>query len=837
MSSDQDTTPRVIPHPAPWQPPTAAHEPGPGGEEEPSIARVAITLARLAQRRWKLVAFAWLLVFLPSFAYALTAVPRYTASGAVQVSDSAGLLGANPLTEIVGAGGNADVHTEVEILKRREFILGVLKDLRLHVVDPDEPSFVTSRLDVSLGGASPVDDRLRAVRNAVEKLEIEPHVFEPLAVVVSAEDERRGTLAIGEDDPKVYPYTVGETLTTPELSLVFTKAPLPPGTSMHLQILPDGPLLERYGKDIHVRGLGSVRKPTNIVEVSVTSADRDTAQAIVKRMMERYIQTTLEWHSQSAAQVAEFIDGQLEEVRESLTNAEKRLEDYAESEKAVQLDTQAKVLIERAAEVEAQRLALDVQETTIGAVLQRMRASSPTKAGVTANFFEDPVLAAAVQALTEAEIRYETLRASLTPDHPQVRELGRAIEHQKAEVARLLRNAQKNVAKQRAHLDEELAKLHEQMSRYPDKQLELARLMRDMKVSEQLYTLLLEKRAEADIMKASTTIDKRIIDAPTLPYKKTAPKRARVLAGGAFGGLVFGVALVVGLHLLRRDLDTVEAIESAAGLPRYGVIPLMERPEGDGETKPLCPQDVWMDAHGALAEALRSLAVSLSLFPTVDDRGRVVAVTSSRQGEGKSTVTANLAVALAKAGKRLLVVDLDFRRPTQHRIWGVSRSPGCSDAIANTDDASHLQQLAHVVDPELAVSVVTAGTRVPDTTACVMSPRLRQMLQRLRTKYDFILLDSPPAFVADATAVANLADLLLLVARPGIASRSDLQHALMAIARVDVPRGLVVNAVGRQHTEDYYGSSYYYYASNYGDEGGSSGPGAERRKRAASDAG
>ncbi len=795
---------------------------GDEGSEESSLHHMLSVFVSNLRRRWKLIGLCWVAFLIPVATYAVTAVPTYTARGAIQVSDGGGMMGANPLAELMGGGSQAEVQTEVEIMKRREFLVQSLNALKLQVVDREQDKVVTLTSEVALGGESPVDERLRDIRRHLVEASVDAARFAPVPVRLTALAADKLRADIGEPEESVE-FAIGDRISVAGVALEFSEPPLAEGDSLTLNLLPEGALLEEYDERISVTGLGSSREPTNIVQVSVTDTDRETAQAIVQTMLERYLEKNLEWQSKSASQTAEFIEGQLEEVRVSLTESEEELKEYSESENAVQLDTQAKVAIENAAELEAQRVSVQLQEKTISSVLSRIGSGRSAKASVTANFFEDPVLAASIQALTEAETKYETMKASLTPEHPQVQELGRALEYQKREVARLMKSARKNLSHQKAQLEEALAASMEEMNDYPDKQLEIARLTRDMEVSQRLYTLLLEKHEEAEIMKASTTTDKRIVDAASLPHRKTSPKRGKLLAFGAFGGLLLGIGAAFTAHLLQSRLDTVEAVREVAPFPTYGTVPLI--PGADQDEHRLSVTEVWAKPNDPAPEAFRALGVSVSLLPTDSDHGRLIMVTSSQPGEGKSTIASNLAVALSRTGKRVLIMDLDLRKPVQHRVWGVPRAPGYSDLVGQAGTAADLAKVAHGADSEVGATVLTAGTRMPDTVAAIMAPTLAEMLAAWQQEYDYVIIDSPPAFVAETTALARLADLVMLVARPGTIERSNLRHAIESLDRAGVPRGLVLNAVGRQHTEYYYGSGsgYYYYGSKYDEDTGKDG--------------
>jgi capsular exopolysaccharide synthesis family protein len=208
--------------------------------------------------------------------------------------------------------------------------------------------------------------------------------------------------------------------------------------------------------------------------------------------------------------------------------------------------------------------------------------------------------------------------------------------------------------------------------------------------------------------------------------------------------------------------------------------------------------------------------VSVALSPA-RGRGRVIQITSSQPAEGKSTVIANLAVSLRKTGATVLIVDLDLRKPVQHRQWKVARAPGYADFVAAGGGPEQTKRVTQHV-ARWDVDVVAAGSKLPDTMSSLMSPLLAAQIDEWSSRYDFVLLDTPPAFVPDTTIVSRHADLVLVVARPGVVERASLRHAITALSRVRVAKGLVLNGVTRRHSEDYYGSAYAYaYGQTYGE--------------------
>ncbi|MEE9381938.1 MAG: polysaccharide biosynthesis tyrosine autokinase [Nannocystaceae bacterium] len=780
-------------------------------------------ILRLTRRRWRVVLVVWMLVTAASTSYAVLAVPSYTATGVVQVSSKDALGAGNPLLEMAGQGGKLELQTEVEIMRRREFVIEVLTGRALQLIDPHQRSRLTTDLSVALGSASPVHPSLKSIRSSTVSASIRSDRLTRLKINLKGLDEDRLKLEYSDEQGVLRSAVLrlGERYEDELIRFEISTLPLQVGESFDLVVLSEGVLYDAYISRIGVDQLGSNRSPTNLVRVTLTDHDRHTAAEVVQALMEQYLRQNLEWQSLRASRSAEFIRDQLDSVRRRLEQHEARLQAFAEAEQAVDLSTQARVTIENAAALDAERAQIALQERLVGNVLHRMRKrmKSGEAAHLTANFFNDELLGAAIGSLTENEVRYEVLRATLKDEHPSVRELQAQVSKQRAEVAKLLRSTKRNLSARKAEIDRALGQVAENLSRYPDTQLQLARLTRNVEVSQRLYSFLLEKLHESEIMKAATTTDKRIVDTAAVPHQRSKPARGKVVLLGAVGGLGLGIALVYALRLLRQRMDTVEAVRELAPYPVYATIPHIPGSEDDGDAQNRIQlDDVWESPHGPAPEAFRTLRVNVSFVPARPNRGRIMQITSSQPGEGKSTVISNLAVSLAKSGARVIILDLDLRRPVQHRIWTLSRAPGLSDLVAQgtaCDEQRYVQRIER-----FAVDLLPAGTKVPETLGSVMSPVFKTLLRKFAESYDYVLIDSPPIFVADTLVIGQHVDLVLVTARPGHVTRSNMSHAIDFLSRLtNIRKGLVLNGVAKEHSEYYYGKNYYYYGRSYGEHG------------------
>lgn len=764
------------------------------GAEGLTLQEVVWTWASELRRSWRLALFAFAIGVAPMFSCAVFSIPNYTATGVVQVTS---MTSVNPLQELTG-GGSASVETEIELMRRREFLLAVFKDLRLNVADPNQPVGTTLDLSISLRGRSPISPSIVEARAAVAVAQVKPDHAGDVPLRVHALDPETMEIEVGDGGPDdVYLLRVGERLDTSAFELAFAHLPVAVGSNVALVLRADGSLVDELQSSLSVSMVGSRTTPTNLVRVAFLAPDRALAQRVVARLMDRYVEEALSWQTASASRSVKFISKQLEAATKQLSDSEQALKQFSETERTVQLETQAQTTVEKVAELEAERLQANLQEKLMDNVLgemgQRLERGSTL---LTANFFDDPVLAASITALTENETRYEVLKATLTRSHPQVIELGAQIRQQQQQVARLMRSARRNLTTRTEELERQIRDTASSLETYPEKQLRLAQLMRAVAVAERLYSFLLEKQNEARIIEASTTTDKRVVDAASYPHRITTPRRGRMIATGLAAGLIFALAAVYIARTLRRTLGSVEAITSQVHYPVYGMIPALVPPPAD-ETVVLGA--TWLRGPNATAEAARALAVSLRLgLAPAAGRGRIVQMTSSGHGEGKSSVAANLAIALARMGVRVLLVDLDLRNPTQQRLWRVQRAPGYVDLVTSASDPELARRIMHR-DATHRVSVLTAGSWTAETTALLMGEQLQSMLASWTAEYDYILVDGPPAFVPDTWVVARLADLLLLVARPGALERGELRRSLDLLARIPTRKGLVLHAVTSHH--------------------------------------
>lgn len=341
------------------------------------------------------------------------------------------------------------------------------------------------------------------------------------------------------------------------------------------------------------------------------------------------------------------------------------------------------------------------------------------------------------------------------------------------------------------------------------RQAEELRLQGSLRRYEASYTALLNSLEELRLTEAQTTDAIAITSVAKVP---DGPIRPRVLFNTLLA-LVVGAMLGLGGAWLREYLDdtikTPDDIQKLTGLPTLGGVVKLE---GDSSDQRLVMRDA---PKSPSAEAYRVLRTNLQ-FSSVDKPLSTILITSSGPGEGKSTTASNLAIAIAQSGKRVILVDADLRRPSQHRMWRLPNNVGLSTALLDKvgNPSVYLQQ-SDVPN----VRVMTTGSIPPNPAELLNSARMHELIEILKSKADVLVFDTPPVLaVADAPILAGQVDGTVLVIDTGETRREMLTQTLQRLKSVGVlPLGAVLNKL-TERKSGYYYYSYYHYASRYGDE-------------------
>jgi len=360
-----------------------------------------------------------------------------------------------------------------------------------------------------------------------------------------------------------------------------------------------------------------------------------------------------------------------------------------------------------------------------------------------------------------------------------------------------------------------------QVGQLPDTQQELLRLTRDLQVSNEMYTALLNQAQQLDVARAGAVGNVRIVDPAAVDIAHPVkPRKSLIVAIATLLGAFLATAFVFLQRMLNPGIEDPAQIEEL-GLPVYAAIPLSvstalpKLRKGKHGTRVIADGRQHLLAIGSPAdptvEALRSLRTSLH-FAMLEAKNNILTISGPRPGVGKTFVSSNLGAVIAQAGQRVLVIDADMRKGTLHKLLGISHQNGLSDVLGGK---LALEAAIHPVPGLENMHYMVRGDIPPNPAELLMHPRFQQMLESLSAQYDLVIVDTPPILaVTDAALVATHAGSSLLVTRFGVNQAKEILLTLQRFEQNGVQiKGAIFNAVEKRAT-GYYSYGYYEYKSD-----------------------
>ncbi|HBW89744.1 MAG TPA: lipopolysaccharide biosynthesis protein, partial [Cyanobacteria bacterium UBA11149] len=328
--------------------------------------------------------------------------------------------------------------------------------------------------------------------------------------------------------------------------------------------------------------------------------------------------------------------------------------------------------------------------------------------------------------------------------------------------------------------------------------------------AQSTYEILLRNYQDVRIAENQNVGNADILARALVPEDPVSPKKKLILGGGIIAGSLLYIIVAFVLDLMDPSIKTAKEVRQLFRYTWLGMIPnlrkkgLLSRRKSDGDIPQLPVRDA---PHAIVSEAYRMLEANLK-FLSPDKMLKVIVVTSSVSREGKSTVSANLAAAMAQLGRKVLLIDADMRHPIQHHIWDLANAMGLSEVIVN--HAEFKDAVREVTDN---LDVLPSGAIPPNSLALLNSKRMAFLVDDFAKTYDFVIFDTPPlVLTADAITLGKMTDGILLVSRPGVIDRVSASASNEFLVRSGQQvLGLVVNGVRIENEPD----SYFHHAKIY----------------------
>jgi polysaccharide biosynthesis transport protein len=547
---------------------------------------------------------------------------------------------------------------------------------------------------------------------------------------------------------------------------------------------------------------------SRLVDVKYRSSDPQFAMRIANALSEQYIEQNLEFKFLATQQATQFLNQRMTEQRRALEQNEMALQKYREQTDSVSLEDRQNIVVQRLADLNAavtkartERIQKEAAWNQIRAI-QTDRAALDTHPLVLTNTFIQQ-LKGEVAQLQQNQAQ---LGERLGEKHPEMVKVKSALTNAEAKlqgelakVVQSIRNDYESALAQERSLSAALEQQKNEALTLNRQSIQYGVLQRDATSSRQLFEGLLQRSKETGIEGELRTSNIRVVDKAELPQSPATPRTMNNIALSLLSGLLLGIGLAFFFDYLDNRIKSPEEIKTHLGIPFLGLVPALRNSEVPGS--PLVSNGVTRQ----FGEAFRTIRTNV-LFSSAQEGCRSVVVTSTLPGEGKSIVASNLALSLAMAGQRALLIDGDMRRPKVHMLFGLSQEPGLSNVIVGSAQAS--ETLKRTTVPNLWIMV--AGKQPPNPAELLGSRRFKDLMTSLTPHFDWIVIDSPPVMaVTDASIVSHLVHGVVFVVGCEMTGRTAARTALDQLDSAKAKYlGAVLNRVDlRRHS--YYYSHYY----------------------------
>jgi polysaccharide biosynthesis transport protein len=582
--------------------------------------------------------------------------------------------------------------------------------------------------------------------------------------------------------------------------------------------------------------LGSLsvkRVPSSrLMDVSFESTDPQLAARIVNAHITSYIEQNFRSKYEATTQASTWLADQLEELKIRVQRSEDARIAYERQNQIWTLDDKQNITTQRLS---------DINKQLTDAQSDRMRKESLYQFAKSGNLDAVPevqgnsVLADLMRKRADAAAQYADQLSQYGPNFPkvqrlqaQLKDLDQAIEKEKQKILDILESDFQEAQQRETLLTKVLDQQKSETNQMAGKLVEYNILKREAEANKALYEGLMTKLKETAISAGLRSSNIRVVDPAMIPSTPARPAKARNVALAFLVGLVGGIGLALMREYLDNTVKTPDDVETLSRLPSLAVVPLFT---GSNPSKrlPGLLQGFSSNGHdkrielvaqhlpkSQMSEAFRALRTSI-LLSQADHPPQVILVTSALPREGKTTAAANLAVTLAQLGDRTVLVDADLRKPGIGRLLNLAggKYSGLSSHLAGVSSLD-LVSVPHPAIPNLVA--IPTGPLPPNPADLLSSHKLVDAIAELRTKFKFIVIDSPPVMAAtDAVILSVQADGVLLVVRSGETPKEAFTRTRDLLNSVKCRiLGVVLNAVDSSAPDYYYSYRYYPYSSGYG---------------------
>lgn len=779
---------------------------------------------------WPWFVGAVLVCLIGAWIYLRMATPVYNISATVLIKDDkkGGNTGSMVGLEELGLSGlissSQNIDNELEVLRSKTLVKEVINLLNLYVSYTDEDGFPSKNMYKT----SPV--LVSLTPQEAEKL-TDPMVVE---MALYGEGGLEVNVTVGDKEyqkhfeklPAVFPMDEGTLafFQSPD-SLSLKKDTMEASSNIrHITAKIKSPMkvARAYCENLKIE---PTSKTTSVAVISLKNSSLQRGQDFINQLLEMYNRNTNNDKNEIAQKTAEFIDERINIISKELGSTEANLENFKRNAGITDLTSEAQIALTGNAEYEKKRVENRTQISLIEDLRKYIRGNEyevlPGNIGL-----QDPGLVATIERYNEMLVERKRLLRTSTENNPTIINLDTSIRAMKSNVQATLDGSLKGLLITKADLEREASRFSRRISDAPGQEREYVSIARQQEIKAGLYLMLLQKREENAIALAATANNAKIIDEAIADDIPVSPKRRMIYLIALVLGIGIPVGIIYLIGLTKFKLEGRADVEKLTTIPIVGDIPLTdEKNEKDGSIA------VFENQNNLMSETFRNIRTNLQ-FMLQNDK-KVILVTSTVSGEGKSFISANLAISLSLLGKKVVIVGLDIRKPGLNKVFRLStKEKGITLYLANPE--TDLMSLVQPSDINQNLYILPGGTVPPNPTELLARDGLDKAIEILKKSFDYVVLDTAPVgMVTDTLLIGRVADLSLYVCRADythkveytlineLAEEKKLPNLCTVINGVDLKRRKYGYYYGYGKYGKYYGyGKRYGYGYGYGQEKG-----------------
>lgn len=561
-----------------------------------------------------------------------------------------------------------------------------------------------------------------------------------------------------------------------------------------------------YNKKLKVEVAG---KQSSLINISIEDENAHRAEDILNTLIEVYKHDAIEDKNTVVINTARFIKDRLTIIEEELGHIDAEIERYKKDNKLTDVISESDIFLQRSNHLANEGLSVENQLNMAEYMKvylhnnNRNKDMIPVSIGIPDNGIQHQI-----SEYNTAMGKRNKLLANSSTNNPLIQDMDATLENMRLSILRAIDNLIAGLKIQALNMKNEEDVTRSRIADVPSQQKHIISIERQQKIKEELYLYLLNKKEENELQRSITESNCRIVDPAHGPGTPVSPKKAQIVLVSLIAGFLIPALWLYIRSLINTNVHTRSEVKSHVTIPFLGEIPLSKNKQGKDIVIKNCN-------HEAIGEAFSIVRENLD-FMNMEKRsiGKVMQMISFNPSSGKTFITANLAMSMAFSTMKAIVIDLDLRKGTLTKRCGIgARQKGVSEYLSGKLDS--MEGYIYSYGEECKVDIISSGALPPNPAELLKSDRLDRLIEDLKTKYDYILLDNPPyGIVVDAFVCTRLADQSIYVIRSGLFDKRqfpELQELYDSNKLKNM--SILLNAIDYQK----YGYGYNYgYAYKYG---------------------